>query len=65
MLTAAMRKLLAFVLCTAGMAGVYAIVRFLVLGISDDFGIGFLVGGGTIAGMIALAEHVSKPKSVL
>jgi len=58
-----MRKMVAYLLCTCGMVGVYFATRFLILGISDDFGLGFLAGGFTIAVMIALAEHVSKPRA--
>lgn len=55
-----MRRILAYALCTAGMIGVYFIVRFIVNGISPDFGYGFVIGGFVIAVMFWLNERIDK-----
>lgn len=54
------RKLIAYGLCTAGMIGVYFLVRYAIFGISADFGHGFFVGGATIVLLFWASDKVSR-----
>ncbi|QKD01501.1 hypothetical protein EB235_08230 [Mesorhizobium loti R88b] len=55
-----MRRALAFALCTAGMIGVYFLVRFIVTGISPDFGYGAAVGFMICALLFWLNERIDR-----
>ncbi|MBB3772019.1 putative PurR-regulated permease PerM [Angulomicrobium tetraedrale] len=52
------RAIIRMIVVTALLAGLFAFIKFMVYGVSDDFGWGFLVGG-LLAGVIAvLGMHV-------
>lgn len=55
-----MRRLIAYALCTAAMVGVYFLVRFAVLGISRDFGLGFFMGLMTLAILFWLVDRFTE-----
>lgn len=55
-----MRKLVAYALCTAGMIGVYFIVRFLATGISPDFGLGVFIGFMLCALLFWINERIDR-----
>lgn len=55
-----MRRFMAYALCTAGMIGVYFLVRYAIFGISSDFGDGFASGVATMALLFWAAERAQR-----
>ena len=53
-----MRKLIFYGLCIALMLGYWWLIKFLVVGISTDFGIGFVSGIGLMAILYYAAERI-------
>jgi hypothetical protein len=56
-----MRRIIAYALCIAGMVAFWYFCKFLVIGISADFGSGVFVGVFLTAFLIWAAERVDKP----
>ncbi len=56
-----MIRLIYFALCAAGMVAFWYFCKFLVVGISEDFGSGVFVGVFLTIFLIWAAERVSKP----
>lgn len=54
-------RLIYFALCATGMVAFWYFCKFLVVGISDDFGSGVFVGVFLTVFLIWAAERVSKP----
>lgn len=57
-----MRRLFAYIFCTAGMVGFFFLVKFLVTGISEGFGDGLFTGVFLTILLVWGAEKVSLPK---
>lgn len=57
-----MRRAIVYVLCTAGMLGVFWAVRFAIYGVSDGFGDGFFVGVATMAFLFWVADRAQKSR---
>jgi len=55
-----MRRFLAYAFCTAGMIGVYFMLRYAIYGVSEGFGDGFAVGMATMAILFWGAERVQR-----
>lgn len=55
-----MRRFLAYVLCTAGMLGVYFLIHYAIYGVSDGFGYGFAVGVGVTILVLWGASRVQR-----
>lgn len=55
-----MRAIVYFLLCTAGMVGFWYLIRFLILGVSEDFGDGFFIGCALTTVLVFLAEKADK-----
>ncbi|MFG1340365.1 hypothetical protein [Xanthobacter autotrophicus] len=48
---------------TAVLAGLFAVMKYLVYGISADFGLGFLAGGLLMGGVAILAAYVAEKET--
>lgn len=55
-----MRYLIYIAICTAGMTGFWYLIRFLILGVSEDFGDGFFIGCALTTVLVFLAEKADK-----
>lgn len=53
-----MRKMIFYAVCIALMLGVWWLIKFMVVGISADFGIGFVAGIALMAVLYYAAERL-------
>ena len=53
-----MRAIIGMIFVAAVLAGLFAFIKFMAYGISEDFGWGFLVGGLVIGAIVAVGAHI-------